>query len=62
MYNKVILETGGMLIFVPDCCKNRKICDNVDNYAHALGSVPDCYKTQKLCSKAVCTYPFSVQS
>ena len=62
MCNKVILENGRMLIFVPDCCKNRKICDNVDNYAHALGAVPHCYKIQKLCNKVVCTYPFTIQS
>ena len=47
MCNEVILENLGMLIFTPNCWKNRKICDNVDNYAHPLGSFPDCYETQK---------------
>ena len=37
-----------MLIFVPDCYKNKKLCNEaVDNYVHALEFVPDCYKTQK---------------
>ena len=45
MCDKVILENGGKLTFVPDCYKNQKMCNKaVDNYADALGSASDCYK------------------
>ena len=41
--NKVILENGGTLMFVPDCYKNQKMCyKTVDNYTHALEYVCDC--------------------
>ena len=41
MGNKVILQNGGALTFVPDCYKNKKMCDKVvDNYAHAFEFVP----------------------
>ena len=36
MYNKSILENGGMLKSVPDCYKNQKMCSKtVDNFVHA---------------------------
>ena len=32
-----MVENGGTLMIVPDCCKNQKMCRNpVDNYVHAL--------------------------
>ena len=35
-----------MLKFVPDCCKNQKMCNKAfDNYIYALEFVPDCYET-----------------
>ena len=37
MCDKNILENGGMLIFLPDCYEDHKVCDNdFNNYAHAL--------------------------
>ena len=37
MYNKITIENGVMLGFIPDCCKDKKICDEaVDIYVHAL--------------------------
>ena len=46
MCDKVILKTGGTLLFVLDCYKNRKMYNRaVDIYAHALECVPDCYTT-----------------
>ena len=60
--DKVILENGGTLMFIPDCYNNQSMCDNVvDNYAHALGHVPDCYETPKKCNKADSTYPSAIQ-
>ena len=48
MCNKTILENGGTLKSVRDCCKNEKICNKgVDNYPHALEFVPECYKSYK---------------
>ena len=39
--DKVIIENGGMLIFISDCYKNK--CDKaIDNYSHALRFVPNC--------------------
>ena len=62
MCDRVILENGGTLMFVPDCYKNQKICNKAaDNYPHALEFVPDCFKTQKMCNKAVDTYPSATQ-
>ena len=47
MCYKVILENGGMLMFVPECQKNKKMWNKaVDNYPHALEFVFDCYKIQ----------------
>ena len=61
MCNKVILENGCMLRFIPDCYKNEKICDkDVDCYSYALKFVPDCYKTQAMCDKAVDTCLFCI--
>ena len=48
MCDKIILENGGMLRFIPDCYKNQKMCDKtVDNYSHTLKFVLDCHKSQK---------------
>ena len=36
MCDKAILENGGTSEFVPDCYKNKQMCDEaVDNYSHA---------------------------
>ena len=40
MSDKVILENGGMLMFVTGCYKDQNMCNKgVANYAHAFGSV-----------------------
>ena len=45
---KAILENGGTLNSVPDCCKNQEMCIKaVDNYPHVLEFVPECYRSQK---------------
>ena len=31
MCDKAILETGGTLKSVPDCCKNKKMCNQADD-------------------------------
>ena len=37
MYNNIILENGGMLMFIYDCHKNHKKChEAVDYCSHAL--------------------------
>ena len=55
MCDKVILENGGILKFISDCCKNRKMCDRaIDNYAYA-------FRQKEMCNKAVDTYPSTVQ-
>ena len=42
-----------MLKFIPDCHKNKKMCDKaVDNYVYALKFVFDCHKTQKMCKES----------
>ena len=49
MCDKVILESGRTLMFVPDCYKITKMRNKInDNYAHVLEFVPDCYQTYKL--------------
>ena len=46
---KAILENGRILKPVPDCYKNKEICNKaVDNYPHALEFAPGCYKTQRM--------------
>ena len=58
MCDKVYLQNSGMLMFIPDWCKDQSMCNKaVDNYAHTLGSVLDCYKTQNMRDKAASTYP-----
>ena len=53
-----VLENGWMTVFVPDCKKYQKICDNtVNSSAYTAVFVPDCYKTKQLCDKVVITYP-----
>ena len=64
MCDKVILVNGGMLIFVPDCCKDHKMTDNLLVIVHALESVPDCiikYNNKSPYNKAVCIYPSAIQ-
>ena len=52
MYDKAILENGGILESLPDCYK--AMCNKaVDN--HALKFVLDCCKTRKKCNKAANT-------
>ena len=42
MCDNVILENGGMVITVPNCYKNKKMCNKAfDNYARALEFVPN---------------------
>ena len=42
MCDTVILEIGGMLMFIHDCYRDQNMCNTaVDNYPHALGSVQD---------------------
>ena len=36
MSDKVILENGGMLMFIPDLCNDQNMCNKaVDSYSHA---------------------------
>ena len=43
MCDKAVLENGGRLKSVPDCCKNHKA---VDNYRYALEFVSECCRTK----------------
>ena len=48
IFDKVILENGGMLLFIPHCYNFQAMYNKaVDSYGHALEYVPDCCKTQK---------------
>ena len=59
MFDKIVLENGKMLMFVLDCYKNQKICDNaVSNNSHALGSLPNSCKTQRRYDKGLSIYLF----
>ena len=59
MCDKVIQVNDKTLMFVPDCCKNKLMCDKaVDNYAHVLEFALECLK---ICDKAVNTYPSASQ-
>ena len=60
MSNKAILENGGTLRPIPDCCKKQKM-RNKSVVLHALEFVPDYYKTQEICNKAVNTSPSVIQ-
>ena len=52
-----------MLNFVPDYCKNQRMCNKaVNTYGHALQFVPNYYKTQKMCNKAVDTHASTMQT
>ena len=45
MCDKAIMENGGALKSVSDCCKNQEICIRTfDNSHHALEFVTECYK------------------
>ena len=62
MFDKVIVENGGMLMFIPDRCNDQNMCNKaVDSYSHALRSITDCYKILKSSGKAVSTYPSTIQ-
>ena len=42
MCDKAVLENGGRLKSVPDCCKNHEMCNKaVDNYRYALEFVSE---------------------
>ena len=65
MCDNIIIENGEILMFIPDCQKD-KICRVMlmiilKKCYHALESFPDCYKTQKMCNKAVSTVPSAIQ-
>ena len=64
MCDKAILENGGTLKFVTDCCKNQEMCNKAvdDDCPHALEFVPECFMTQKICDKAVNTYLSTIKS
>ena len=48
MRDKVILEIGEMLKFIPDYYNNQNMCNKtVDNYVHTLGSIPNVIKPTK---------------
>ena len=58
MCDKMILENGGTLRFVPDCYKNQQMRNKgVKISPSVIQFVPECYKTQKMCDKAVDTCP-----
>ena len=62
MWDKVILENDGTLMFVPESCKNKKMCNKAaDNYACVLEFVPDHYKTQKVCNESADAWPSAIQ-
>ena len=43
--DKAIMENGGALKSVSNCCKNQEICIRTfDNYHHGLEFVTECYK------------------
>ena len=45
MCDKAIIENGGALKSVSNCCKNQEICIKAfDSYHHALEILPECYK------------------
>ena len=49
MCDEAILEHGGTLESVLDCCKNQQMGNEaVNNYPYALKFVPDCYMTQNM--------------
>ena len=51
--DRVILENGGTLMFIPDFYKNKKMCNKaIDDYPHALELFSDCLKSQKIRNKA----------
>ena len=42
MCDNAILENGGTLKSVPNCCKNTELCNKaIDSYPHALESAPE---------------------
>ena len=47
MCDKAVLENGGRLKSVPDCCKNHEMCNKaVDNYRYALEFVSERCRTK----------------
>ena len=62
MSDKVIIKNGRIFRFIPDCYKNKNMCDKaVGSFSHALEFVSDCHKTQNMCNKVVDTYPSAIQ-
>lgn len=62
MCKKITIENGVMLGFLPDCYKDKKICQKaVDNYVHASWHVPNCYNTEQMCNIFVGTHPSAIQ-
>ena len=48
MWDKVILENVGILRYIPDCYKNKKMyVKAVVTYSFAVQCIPECYKTQE---------------
>ena len=60
MCDKVILEHGGLLRFISDCCKNQNY-KAADNLSNTLELVTYYSKTQKVCDKAVYACPSLTQ-
>ena len=62
MWNKFILENGGMLKVYFWLLQEWKKCDkSVSNYAHTLEFVPNSCKSEKMCNETVDTYPSAIQ-
>ena len=61
MCEKVIIENGGILEFIPDCYKNQNMCDKaviLPQYNLLLNAI----SIKKTCDKAIDTCPFVVDS
>ena len=52
MCNRIVFEELFMLIYCPDKCKSKKMCDEaVDNCLAALKFIPDWFFTSKMLEK-----------
>ena len=55
---KAFIENGGTLKFLPESCKNQKMCNQaVDNYADGLNYVPIVIQLKKVCNEVVDSNP-----
>ena len=68
MFDKTVLQNGGILKSVPDFYKNQEMCNKaINNYPHALELVPECYKPppppqkKKIRDNSVDTYPSTIK-